>query len=405
MTDRLFYEDAYTTRFHATVVESLRHEGKAAVVLDRTYFYPTSGGQPADQGQLGNRAVVDVFLRDADGVIVHVLDGVLALGRVEGRVDWHRRFDHMQHHTGQHILSASFLQVADAATVGFHLSENSVTIDLDRPSLEPQAIEEAELLANRIVWEDRTVHIRMLTADEVDGVELRKVPEVGGDLFRLVAVEEFDLTACGGTHVARTGSIGLIKITGVERISGGTRISFLCGRRALVDYHEKHEILTRLAGQFTTGYWELERVTAALQEDAREAHRRVRRQQEQLARHEARRLAEEAPHYGEVRLVRRLFQERDSAALRQLANALAEHAGVVALLALASPERTQLIFARAEDASGDMNALIRSALEVLGGGGGGSPSFAQGGGPPAEEALVQKALARAESSLLSQLGS
>ncbi|MDX1665034.1 MAG: DHHA1 domain-containing protein [Candidatus Promineifilaceae bacterium] len=407
---RLYYRDAYEREFEARVVERLEHEGQRAVVLDQSYFYPTSGGQPADHGHLNETAVLDVFVREEDGAVVHVLQDELWEETVRGKIDWTRRLDHMQHHTGQHILSASFLEVADAPTVGFHLSPTSVTIDLDRAMPDAAAIGKVELRSNRIIWENRPVRVRLLSPEQAAPLELRKVPEVAGDLLRLVAIEDFDLTACGGTHVASTGAVGMIKIVGVERRSGGLRISFLCGRRALADYGEKDRVLSRLAGRFTTGYSELEKVTGALQDDLKEAQRTLRRQQEQLAQYEARMLAREAlvlasPAHdrGHVRLVKELFRDRDPAALRQLANALVEERGIVALLALASPERTQLIFARSEDAPGDMSTLIRSTLKMVGGGGGGSPTFAQGGGPAAEIKVVQQALEHATKLLRAQV--
>ncbi|MDT8307463.1 MAG: alanyl-tRNA editing protein, partial [Anaerolineae bacterium] len=266
MSVRYYYEDAYKTHFEANVRERLVHDGKPAVVLDGTYFYPASGGQPADGGTLGGRPVLDVFIRN-DGAIVHVVGGELGDGALQGVVDWPRRFDHMQHHTGQHILSQAFIRIAGAETISFHLSDNSVTIDLDCESLQPQEVEAAELLANTIVWEGRPVEVRMLSAAAAEQLALRKLPPVDGDTVRLVDIASFDLTACGGTHVARTGEVGMIKVVRVERQRGRPRIAFLCGRRALLDYRQKNRVVNHLSTILTTGTEQLEESVGNLQEE------------------------------------------------------------------------------------------------------------------------------------------
>jgi len=233
VTERLYYTDPYTTEFDAHIVGAEAHEGRPAVVLDRTAFYPTSGGQPFDTGQLGGVAVVDVVDRD-DGTILHVIERELQAGPVRGRIDWTRRFEHMQQHTGQHVLSAAFERVVGARTESFHLGSVSSTIDLGR-MVSAGEIDRAEDEANRVVWEDRPVTIRFADAEEAAKLPLRKEPARTGRL-RLIDVENFDISACGGTHVARTGAIGMIAIAGSERVRGGTRVEFLCGVRALRGY-------------------------------------------------------------------------------------------------------------------------------------------------------------------------
>ena len=215
MTERLYYTDSYTTTFQAIVVDQFDHNGRPALVLDRTYFYPVSGGQPADAGTLNGVPVQDVYIRETDGAVVHVLSATPSpaeMQGVQGVIDWDRRFDHMQQHTGQHILSQAFIQVADAHTVSFHLSDNSVTIDLNKEQLRPEDVEQAELLANQVIWEDRAIRIREVSPEEAERLALRKVPELESDKLRLVEIEQCDVTACGGTHVSRTGAVGMIKV-------------------------------------------------------------------------------------------------------------------------------------------------------------------------------------------------
>src|SRR6185503_15266571 len=244
MTDRLYYTDPYLKAFDATVDRVEARDGRVLVRLDRTAFYPTSGGQPFDTGLLGGSRVVDV-VDEEDGSIAHVVEGTgtLDAGRaVQGEIDWARRFDHMQQHTGQHVLSAAFDRLFGARTISFHLGAAASTIDLAR-EMSPAEITAAETEANRIVWEDRTVAIRFASAEEAAAMPLRKEASRGGTL-RLIDVEGFDLSACGGTHVSRTGAIGVIVVAAWERFKGGHRLTFLCGGRALSAYRGLRDAMT-----------------------------------------------------------------------------------------------------------------------------------------------------------------
>jgi alanyl-tRNA synthetase len=404
MTERLYYTDAYTSSFKAHIVERFEMDNRIAVVLDQTCFYPTSGGQPADVGYLNGTAVLDVLVREPDGAVVHIIDGEIWSNEVSGEVNWERRFDHMQQHTGQHILSQAFLQVADAETVGFHLGSESVTIDLPAPKLSGPQIEQAETLANQVVWQNRPVSATFATPEQVAaGLPLRKPPAVEGTI-RLVAIDQFDLSACGGTHVSRTGEVGLIKIVKLDRRGELVRVDFRCGQRALLDYRQKNSVTNRLAAQLTTGIRELEPSVSRLQEELKAARRLVKQQQVDLLQLEATHLLEKGTVRGNVTIVNRLFTGRETADIRILANLLARQPRVIALLAVLG-NNVQLIFSRSEDAPGDMNQLIKPALQLLGSaGGGGTAAFAQGGGPATESQRVQAALARAERLLLAQMG-
>jgi alanyl-tRNA synthetase len=403
MRERLYYTDAYTSRFKAHIVERFEMDNRIAVVLDQTCFYPTSGGQPADDGYLNGTAVLDVLVREPDGAVVHIIDGEIWSNEVSGEVNWERRFDHMQQHTGQHILSQAFLQVADAETVGFHLGSESVTIDLPAPKLSGPQIEQAETLANQVVWQNRPVSATFATPEQVAaGLPLRKPPAVEGAI-RLVAIDQFDLSACGGTHVSRTGEVGLIKIVKLDRRGELVRVDFRCGQRALLDYRQKNSVTNRLAAQLTTGIRELEPSVSRLQEELKAARRLVKQQQVDLLHLEATHLLEKGTVCGNVTIVNRLFTGRETADIRTLANLLAKQPRVIALLAVLG-NNVQLIFSRSEDAPGDMNQLIKPALQLLGSaGGGGTAAFAQGGGPATESQRVQAALARAERLLLAQM--
>ena len=404
MTERLYYTDSYTTQFTAKVVERSRENGQLALVLAQTYFYPTSGGQQADRGSINGEPVIDVFVRETDGVVVHLVQNKEEIwtDEVKGEIVWERRFDHMQVHTGQHILSQAFIQTAQAQTVSVHMGDDSCTIDLHTAEITPAQVEQAEWLANQIVWENRTVKPYFVTLEQAEKLNLRKLPPVSGTI-RLIDIDKFDLTACGGTHVARTGEVGLIKVVKLERYKEGLRVEFRCGRRAVLDYRIKNSIVNRLSSTLTTGYAGIEPAVSKMQEELKQAQRLIKKQQTDLLAFEAMRLLSEVTAKGKLRLISRAFTDWDAGQVRTLAKQLTQESGVVALLGVVG-DKSQLIFARSEDAPGNMNELIKTALPVLGAAaGGGNATFAQGGGPAADQERVTQALNRAEKLILAQL--
>jgi alanyl-tRNA synthetase len=387
MTERLYYNAPTLVRFDAHVRERLVWEGQPAVVLDRTAFYPTSGGQPHDTGVLrgrglpGDIAVVDVVEREADGAVIHVLTKALGNDHVEGEVDWKRRFDLMQQHTGQHILSAAFLEQLGANTVGFHLSEGYSTIDLDRAPIADEELAEAEALANGIVFENRQAVARFVPDEEVARLPLRK-PLAHGGPVRVVEIPDFDCSACGGTHVRATGEVGLIKMTRSERRGGETRVEFVCGWRALADYRAKNATVMNLARDFTVGHWEVAEMVHRLADDLKEARRDLRRSRDQLLDAEAVALWHQGLMVEGVRVVRAHLSGSTPDDLKHLAQRLIDRPETVALLGAGEAEgKGFFTFARSEKVDVHMGRLVRRACEVIGGNGGGRPEFAQGGGP------------------------
>ena len=397
MTDRLYYANSYLTHFTARVVERLTWDGHPAVVLDRTAFYPTSGGQPSDRGHLCGVPVLGAEVREPDGAIVHILAAPLPDDEVTGEIDWPRRFDHMQQHTGQHLLSAACEQLLDAETVSFHLGAEVSTIDLNVPRLSRQALEEVEERVNRVIWEDRPVRAYFVRPEDVATLPLRRTPQVEGSI-RLVEVagEEggrpFDLNPCGGTHVARTGEIGLLKVLRLDYRGPETRVEFVCGGRALRDYRLKNGVLQNLAAMLTVGYWELPEAVGRLQEEAKAARREARSLRERLVEVEAARLAETAVSVGPLRVARAVEENWDPADLRVLAQKVAAYPGTVALVASVGGERVHLCVACAEGVPADATALLRAIAEPLGGKGGGQARFAQGSAPAASRQRVEEIL-------------
>ncbi len=393
MTDRLYFHDPYLTEFEAAVVERARLHGAPAVALDRTAFYPEGGGQPSDRGALNGVPVLDVQV--IDGHVWHVLAGELEAERVRGVVDWARRWDHMQQHTGQHILSQAFIAVAGVETVAFHLGEEASTIDLNRAGLSEATLSAVEEAANRVVWENRPVRARFVTSEELSTLPLRRPPPAH-ERVRVVEIEGFDWAACGGTHVRATGEVGLIKITRAERRGGETRVTFLCGGRALADYARKHALVQRLIGRLTCAEHEIERALDRLEMEGQMARKALRDAEEALASHEATSLLREALPVGDVRVVARAYRDRSPEWVRSVAQALRDQPGTVALLAWGG-EHPRLIFARGSGVSVDVSALLRLACQVSGGRGGGRADWAEGGGGAPER--LEAALAAAVEAL------
>jgi alanyl-tRNA synthetase len=376
MTLRLYYTDSMLTSFDATVQEAAASEAGTRVVLDQTAFYPTSGGQPFDTGRLGGWPVVDVFDRD-DGEVEHLVAGHVEPGQqVAGEIDWGRRFDHMQQHTGQHVLSAAFERRARARTVSFHLGTDGATIDLAR-EVSPEDILEAEALANAVVWENRAVAVRFASAEEAAALPLRKEPSRSGEL-RLVEVPGFDLSACGGTHVTETGRIGIIAVTGWERFKGGSRIAFVCGERALRSHRRLRDVTLAASRVLSVGGDELAEATERLQTEQRDRARQFKRLEEELARFRAVVWRDEAETIGALRGVLRIDTEMAPATLKALALAVVEAPGLVAVL-VGGGSPTPVVMARSSDVTVDAAAWIRAATGTMGGRGGGRPELAQGG--------------------------
>jgi len=374
-TERLFDSDVRRTEFEGKILE--RREDKNAVILDQTCFYPESGGQLPDAGTLNGIPVTDV--QEEGEAILHFLDGAMPEGTVQGRVDWEKRFDHMQQHTGQHLLSGAFDQLARAMTVGFHMSAEYCTIDLRIPGLDPELADRVEDLANQVVFEDRPVKVLLLSREEAQRLPLRKKPP---DLesLRVLQIANFDYSACGGTHCQRTGEVGVVKIASWEKIREDVRVEFLCGGRALRDYRWRNMSINRMAGELSIAGRDLEPAFRRLRQENADKGKRIKELLEEALKYEAERLFKETEASGSFRLVIKVFPDRDPEEVRGLANRIAEHPGTVALLAAAG-DKANLVFARSADLSFDMNLLMKEAVTRIKGKGGGRPNFAQGGGP------------------------
>jgi alanyl-tRNA synthetase len=381
-TERLYYADSHLIEFSARVVDvTERVSGWAAVVLDRTAFYPTGGGQPSDTGTLNGSRVVEC-IDDGENGVLHVVQGLSpTIGTVvKGRIDWPRRLDHIQQHTGQHILSQAFVALFKAPTRSFRVLDQSCEIDVDLTNPTTDLIERAVELANNVIWEDRQITTRNVTSEEASLLPLRKDPARDGEL-RLIEIAGFDLTPCGGTHAFRTGEVGMIAVRSWERAKGLTRIEFVAGVRALADYRRANRSAREIAAMFSTGRDDAPHLAAHMMEENKDLHRRVRALEEIAAEVEAKRLfIESVPNAQGIRVIVKIFDGSDAEVLKKLAHALMANAHTIALLASRDKDTVRLVFARSPDTSANMNELMRTACALLDGRGGGKPEMAQGGG-------------------------
>jgi alanyl-tRNA synthetase len=377
-----YLNDPYMAEFESIVREVVSLDGgRTGVYLERTFFYPESGGQPGDRGTLNGREIVDV--QESNKGVLHVVEGSFEQGeKVEGRIDWERRFDHMQQHSGQHLLSRVFLDDFGLATIGFHLGENTCTIDLDGEEITSEQVEQAERRVNDTIFSnvsivDRTVSRREYEEMAGDGVRSRLPEDV--EKVRIVEIEGIDRSTCCGTHCRSTGEIGFVKILKVDRAKGGPRIEFVCGRRAGNDYAAKHAALLSLAGLFSTDWRELGRVVGKLVDESKSQRKRLNELESELARQSAEELSEPTGSVGGYGIVKRVFESGEASQLRETASGIRDKGGLIVLFGAPGP-KPSLIFACSKEVPLDMGEILRASAQAIGGKGGGGKDFAQGGG-------------------------
>jgi len=396
MTHRLYYRDSFLFDFDAQVRESFDQGGRHAVVLDQTAFYPTSGGQVYDTGKFlldGNQQIaVEEVADDDSGRVLHFVPEPIAPGTaVHGSIDAERRLDHVQQHTGQHVFSAAFIRLFNMPTVSFHMGAESCTIDLETSALSAAQIEKAERLANEVILEDRPVAIRFVPLEEARQLGLRKLPPKQTGELRLIDIREFDLTACGGTHVRATGQIGSILVRKTEKVKQGMRVEFVCGLRAVRTARRDYAALTEAAGLLSTHIHELPQQIRKSVEEARTAGKARQKLLEEIAELQAERML--AQSSGSTIIIAAL-PERDMAFIKLLAQKLtANQKQIIALLASGAGQPA-IVFAQTPGHKHNMGELMKQTMAQLGGRGGGSADMAQGGIPPdkADLAAIEKML-------------
>ena len=395
MVDRLYYSNSFLTNFDAVVTDIRlvsRTGGEALwqVALDRSAFYPASGGQPFDKGILTatsrNGAVIEIPIdeveEDDQGEVWHYTSKPLvAETRVHAAIDWERRLDHMQQHSGQHLLSAIFSRELGAHTVSFHLGDESSTIDLNSHSIAHASLERVERLANEIIAQDRPLSIRNVSRAEADALlaagQLRKLPEREGDI-RLIEIDGIDLNACGGTHVRSTGQIGGLLLRSTEKVRQGLRVEFVCGLRAVAAARRDFVVLTEASAALSISTSQLPQSIERLLAEAKHSAKERQRLREEIAQYEAAELLAQAPVQDGLHIVRKQFADRDADYVKLLASKLAAGRSTIAVLASVQQEPASVFFARSAEGKFSCGELMKAALADLGLRGGGSATMAQG---------------------------
>jgi alanyl-tRNA synthetase len=397
MTTRLYYHDSFLYDFEAEVSEVL-NSPRPALILDRTAFYPTSGGQVFDTGWITSDANTKLRVTEVadteDGKVVHYVEATKDLQpgtRVHGQIDATRRRDHMQQHSGQHVLSAAFLRLHNLPTVSFHMADDYCSIDLDTPTLTQKQIESAERLANEIILENRAVDIRFVTREEAGKLGLRKLPPTERDELRIIDIRDWDVSACGGTHVAHTGQIAGILLRKAEKVRQGWRVEFVAGQRAVATARRDYTTLTETAALFSAHIYDVPQQARKSLDEIKSLRKQREQSQEELAAAQAAAMLAETPESNGRKIIIRVLADRDLNFAKLLAQKLTRlSAHAVALLATTSPQPS-LVFAQSAGQPFDMGALLKETMAKLGGRGGGSKDMAQGGIPNADgiEAMLK----------------
>ena len=376
MQSKLYYQDAYIQTFTAQVLkQEFDESGRYYLVLNQTAFYPTGGGQPHDTGLIAGRTVIDV--EEVNGEIRHYLDAPIEVtdSLVSCGIDWERRFDHMQQHAGQHILSAAFDHSFGYKTVGFHMGNENLTIDLETEELTNEEAQEAEELANKIILENRPIETKWVTEEELSQYELRKETKVKEDI-RLVIIPDFDYNGCGGTHPKATGEVSAIKILDWEKQRKNIRIQFACGLRVIKKLGEKQNVLLQLTNLLNAPEKEMPQAVTRLLDNEKLLAKALEQSKEALLQYEARELAGE----GQA-VIAKVFENRTIQELQKLARMIvSEQENQLVFFVSTDGTRIQVVCAKGKARTEKMNQLIGEILPLINGKGGGSDSFAQGGG-------------------------
>lgn len=386
MTNKLYYEDPYLTTFTASIIK----KEPEYVIISETAFYPTGGGQPCDIGSLNDISVVNVEI--IDGEIRHFLAEPLDSQSIEvkGSINWMRRFDHMQQHAGQHILSAAFAELFQMQTVSFHLGKETATIDLDTTEVTEEQLKKVEELANQIILENRAIETKWVTEDELTQYKLRKATSIKEDI-RLVIIPDFDYNACGGTHPSSTGQVGSIKILQTEKQKRHIRVEFVCGKRVLTQLDRKQNVLLNLISRLSSPEEKLVDTANNLLHTNKNLEKLLNEHKQELLKFEAKELLKQSIND----IVGVTFENRTIQDLQRLARFLVEESpSSLCVLVSHNEEKLQIVTARGTNREESMKALLLQLLPLINGKGGGNDTLAQGGGEAALSSteLLNKAL-------------
>jgi len=385
LTERLYYQDSYLKEFRAKILKKIKIDNQPAVVLDETAFYPTSGGQPYDKGVIQDVPVVEVV--EEGDEIIHILKEELKEeinSEAVGKIDWKRRFDHIQQHSGQHILSAAFEKLWNADTVSFNLGDEICTLDIMKDNITSEEVKKAERLSNNIVLENKPIKVYFVDQERANELNLRKIPPQKEDI-RIVEIKDFDICACCGTHCGTTGEVGLIKILKWEKRGVKIQLDFICGKRSLKDYYWKNELIKNISNKLTIKDTELGEAVERMLEERKETRKELREIKEKLQEYEAKRLIDESSiRDNEIRIINKVFEEKNFQEVRGLVQKIINLDDSVVVLFGVKSDGAKILFACSRALKYDMNGLTREAAKFIEGQGGGAPNFAQAGGKKSE---------------------
>ena len=376
MTERLYLMDPYIKEFDANVIRCIPYKNKYAVILDKTAFYPERGGQPSDTGYINEQNVIHVL--EENKQILHIVNGEISTNKVNCRIDWNRRYDFMQQHTGQHILSLCFLQLFNGRTDSFHLSDNSVSIEIDIMDFNGDDLVLVEDMANDIIYSNLPITSKIVSEEELKQLPLRKLPSVK-DNIRIVSIGHIDYDPCGGTHVMSTGEVGIIKVIRWEKLKSSYRFHFLCGKRALYDYRNKNFLQQSLCAKLSVRNHELEKAVERIIGENKDLNKELLKKNIELLKYEASEIYINCKPINGFKIIKGIYTDKKFDDIKILANEISSYKKTAVLLGVAN-ENAQVVFSRSDDIDTDMNSLLRTFLPIIDGKGGGSPKTALGGG-------------------------
>lgn len=392
-SQKQYYFDSYLTDFQANIIEVLPYEDKFAIVLDKTYFYPESGGQPSDRGTINGEEII--YVTEEQGRTLHITQKMLQPGPAHCNIDWNVRFDNMQQHSGQHILSACFFKLFNGETSSFHIGKDSSTIEIDVESFDSTMAEQIEALANSIIYKNTAITASILDKEALAALPLRKQPKVDSNI-RIISIEDCDCSPCGGTHVKSTGEIGIIKIKKLEKLKSSYKFEFVCGKRALLDYTYKNYVINSLCTHLSAPEHDVENAFIKFTEDYKGLQKQISALRSEVVSYDIQQLQLQAMDIGNIKVIAKVFDNREFNDVKLIAQGIVSSPSNIALLA-SRGQNCQLIFARSENISTDMNSLLKGILPMLNGKGGGSPKAAQGGGSGDIDGALAAAIERLKS--------
>ncbi len=377
MTEKLYYNNSKTLEFESEIMEVNSSEKGFQVILDKTYFYPTSGGQSFDTGFINGIKVLDVF--ENQGKIIHLLESEITQGKALGKVDYKRRLENMQHHTGQHLLSQAFIKTLKSPTVSIHLGEDICNIEIVKAELTQEEINQVEDLANDIIYQNKAINVHYVDEDQINDLNLRRPPKKkGNEGIRVIEIEDFDMSACGGTHATSTGDIGIIKILGFEKYKGNYKVDFICGVRALNDYRLKNIAIKAISSKFSAKVNNIEEIINKSISETKDNLREISILKKEIANYQFKALLEKSESFKNYKIICHYYPDLDINSLKLIAQHITESDNTIGILYSESADKNNFLFCCDSKLKINMNKYLSELLKEVDGKGGGKPNLTQG---------------------------